>query len=55
MPIVVRIDHLISLGLLLLLTLAKTECANKVADFTARFVKKMVSNVLNGSLTARIH
>ena len=39
-------EFLISLGLLLLLTLReKNECANKVADFTAPFMKKMASNV----------
>jgi len=44
-------EFLISLGLLLLLTLSKNECANKVADFTAPFMEKMASNVL-GTLVA---
>ena len=32
-----------AVGLLLLLTLAKTACANKVADFTAPFMKNLAS------------
>ena len=35
-----RDEFLISLGLLLLLTLAKTACANKVADFIEPFYEK---------------
>ena len=35
----------VSLSLLLLLTLAKTACANKVADFTATFMKNLASKM----------
>jgi len=36
-------ESAVYIGLLLLLTLAKTACANKVADFTAPFMKNVAS------------
>jgi len=38
-------EFLVSLGLLLLLTLAKAACADKVADFRAPFMKNLASKM----------
>ena len=38
-------EFLVSLALLLLLTLSKAACANKMADFIAPFMKNLASKI----------